>query len=140
MQHLTTKRDIIMKIKFFQLEKDHETRRNFELPFEIGNEKESEKDTYIIGTTLRQLFDWCDAQRAVNSKGFKFSLPIHIEIETEKLFLDTTMHMALSTKLKLQKTNKSKRIFAQRFKAIYQYMNRDLNVVSYEDILRMIED
>lgn len=86
----------------------------------------------IAGTALNKLFKIVDAQSATGRRVFHLNKPIQVQlIRNDKILVDTMGHNLLTTfsqSLKLNKTAKSKRRFAEKFMAL-----RDLFVELMED-------
>lgn len=103
--------------------------------FEISNGNESR----VLGTLLNELFAWCTLQQTVGAKGLKFSQPIDLAFECGGLTFDTTtVRRELVQKLKLNKTAKAKRAFAQRFKAIFDYSISEVRETTFADLLESL--
>jgi|13_taG_2_1085334.scaffolds.fasta_scaffold32161_1 hypothetical protein len=107
----------------------------------LSFEVETLNQSKVLGTLLNELFAWCEVQRSVNAKGLKFSQPINLKFETEKQVFDTgTVNKRLTQKLKMNRTAKSKKAFAQKVKVIFDYSLREVNTVNFSDLIESLSE
>ena len=115
------------------------TQESSKLTFAVEISKGNE--SRVLGTLLNELFAWCTLQQSVKAKGIKFSEPIDLAFECGGLEFDTaTVRRELVQKLKLNKTAKSKRVFAQRFKAIFDYSVSEVRECTFTELLEGLVD
>ncbi len=118
-------------VEFQAYQENTNVKFNFELTEDSNNNQ-------ILGTVLNEVFAWVDLQKSVGAKGLKLNQPINIYFMVDGLVFDTgESQKSITQKLKLNTSKKH--LFAKRVKAIFDYSIRDINVVSFEDMLAGLE-
>ncbi len=94
----------------------------------------------VYGTALRELFEAVTLQSKTGARIFKLNQPVMISVKVNNIAVDTaSANIQLQNKLKLNKTAKSMRMFAQRFVAIADHITRVRKIVDITEVLASLD-
>lgn len=103
-----------------------------------ANVKKDSLQTFV-GTSLNHFFTYVSVSKKVGSKSFSFNKPINLHIEVDGLKYDTgTCDIALTSKLKCQRTSKGFRLFASRCFEIIKFSTVNPVEMTLNDLLESL--
>lgn len=118
-----------MKATFFQ---NNETNSSYSFEFENGlTEKQINK---IVGTACQRFYRFSLVAKKCNVKGFKYSEPIHVKIETENKVFNTKLAEEFQAGLKLQRNPAGVHRFASRVLEIVSFANEEIKTTGLADL------
>lgn len=90
----------------------------------------------VIGSALRETFKLVELKKRIGS-GLSLAKPINVAFEYNGLTYDTgKLDVTLQAKLKMNSTAKSKRRFAEKFVAIYDFVTSERKAVTLAEVVK----
>jgi hypothetical protein len=109
---------------------------SFTQKYETSGKMNADK---VIGSALRETFKLVELKKKIGS-GLSLAKPIGVSFEYEGLKYDTgTLDITLQAKLKMNSTSKSKRKFADKFTAIYDFVTSERKAISLAEVVKELK-
>ena len=93
----------------------------------------------VIGSALRETFKLVELKKRIGT-GLSLAKPINVAFAYNGMNYDTgKLDMSLQAKLKMNSTAKSKRAFAGKFLAIYDFVTSERKAVTLEQVVKELK-